>query len=107
MDEQLTLDVFGHREERERWRLAHQVGPLPLPWDTAGGGKRGDLVMMWRCCVCGTIDLAEMWLRDGHGCEYLPGRSDCRAKRWPSGRCSWQISGARPYPHVVQLGSAA
>lgn len=51
----------------------HQRGWIILDWDTAGGGKKGDLIPAWICCVCGGPEPNEYWLAIEHSCATIPG----------------------------------
>lgn len=101
MSAQLTFDALPEWRTRDGvWPIeAHQRGWVRLPYDTAGGGKVGDIVPAWVCCRCGGVALSEYLLDRGHGCctgwcrtDYPCSRLDFAARhrrlgvpvrRWP------------------------
>lgn len=51
----------------------HQVGFVQLQHDTAIGGKKGQWVPAWRCCLCGWGTPCAYWHSLSHDC-CNPGR---------------------------------
>lgn len=63
----------------------HQVGWVRLPHDTAAGGKAGDWVPAYRCCLCGWGEINRYWFEVHHDC-CNPGRFNRSCddrERWP------------------------
>lgn len=70
--EQIALGILRHGRDLSD----HQRGFIVLDWDTAGGGKVGDLIPAWICCVCGGAEPNPYWLVTNHYCATIPGCID-------------------------------
>jgi hypothetical protein len=80
-DEMIALGILRHRHDLSD----HQRGFIVLDWDTAGGGKKGDLIPAWICCVCGGAEPNQYWLTINHYCATIPGcaRHSDRPRKGP------------------------
>lgn len=61
-------------ELRPRWRSWLNAGPLPVPWDTQGGAREGEMSDdWWRCPGCGDLGFGaySFWLSHGFHPEYV------------------------------------
>lgn len=76
----MQLDLFGEVERveaevvaaaaaRETWTARFERAPWVAPYDTAGGMKKGDSVLGWRCPdpECGQVEINAYTLRINHG----------------------------------------
>jgi hypothetical protein len=84
----VQLDLFGEVEKAEQdardraqaaaaWAARFERADWIAPWDTAGGLKKGDRVLGWRCPdpACGQIEPNATLLANDHGWDpQVPGR---------------------------------
>jgi len=97
----VQLDLFGEVEAREReaaakaaekaaekaaWHAQFERASWVAPWDTAGGIKKGETVLGYRCPDpdCGQVEINAHILNLNHGFDpNLPGRApyDGRCRR--------------------------
>jgi hypothetical protein len=87
-EKMVQLDLFGEVEKAEQdardraqaaaaWAARFERADWIAPWDTAGGMKKGDRVLGWRCPDpdCGQIEPNATLLANDHGWDpRMPGQ---------------------------------